>query len=543
MNRAPLLHAFLLLTLASSIWAAQSIPNIPPSAGGGNPRPGDAAPPQVAIPQDCKVDPNETDTKKLKAVEKCIVKHAKKAEKLAQAVARLTVAQTQLAAVEARQSRLSTVTQDLVRGSSNVSESSGNACKPDSDEEKNNIRVRRVVLAPKDASDTFGRRIGKRFIVFQLTVENQDKQYQYMIHDMSIDLGSLLGASPGTFEYSSSTTELSILRGVPEKGQDYDPRNLTLHVLTGIGSVAGAVSGLTPFVDVFGSAVAGYNGPFISAIFSGIAPDHTASQLNRLSDSAYIANSVVGKQQSRVYAVFVPQSILLNQRQQKMFWKHPTNLFALLDLRTVGVCVDGAFVTEVSGISPQITAMTFTDAEQKKFETPNAQIAATMVGQNLSGGTLSLTVSSPSGITANISPTRVDTQAGFTLTITQPIAPKTIIAFTVTKDKMSGQFAFTVQYIPDPPTLANASMKGKVATGLNAGATAELTVSGTNLIPGDTTVQAFSQNWPIIAAADGMSATVEIHLPPDYDSAKTYTATLSSTTSHAISPPTNIQKQ
>src|SRR5262249_3341786 len=61
-------------------------------------------------------------------------------------------------------------------------------CKFDNDDERKFIRVRRAVMAPKEASDAFGRRIGKRFIVFQVTVENNDKDYQYMIHDISVDL-------------------------------------------------------------------------------------------------------------------------------------------------------------------------------------------------------------------------------------------------------------------------------------------------------------------------------------------------------------------
>jgi hypothetical protein len=49
------------------------------------------------------------------------------------------------------------------------------------------IRVHRTIMTPKVASDDFGYRLGRRFIVYQVTVENYSKDYQYMLEDVSID--------------------------------------------------------------------------------------------------------------------------------------------------------------------------------------------------------------------------------------------------------------------------------------------------------------------------------------------------------------------
>jgi hypothetical protein len=136
-------------------------------------------------------------------------------------------------------------------------------------------------------------------------------------------------------------------RGVTEKGQDLDPRNLTLHVLQGIGSVAGGVSGLTDFSDTMGSAVAVFNGAFLQA-FVGIAPDHTATQLNRLSDTAFSSNSVVDKLHAKVFAIFIPVSFFLNKNEQNRFWKDPKRFLASNPFDQVDVCVDGALITEVA---------------------------------------------------------------------------------------------------------------------------------------------------------------------------------------------------
>src|SRR5207237_1029795 len=81
------------------------------------------------------------------------------------------------------------------------------------------------------------------------------------------------------------------------------------------------VSGLTDFSDTMGSAVAVFNGAFLQA-FVGIAPDHTATQLNRLSDTAFSSNSVVDKLHAKVFAIFIPASFFLDKHEQNRFWKN-----------------------------------------------------------------------------------------------------------------------------------------------------------------------------------------------------------------------------
>jgi hypothetical protein len=236
------------------------------------------------------------------------------------------------------------------------------------------VGVRRELLAPKEASDVYGRRLGKRYIVYQVRVSDYSKDYQYIVHDISLylghifyqrcqarndaataaakaqpcDLDALINPKLPMSRFLASSRDLEVLRGVPEKGQDYDPRNLTLHILTGVGSVSGGISGLTPFSDVMGSAVSLFSGAFIQA-FTGIYPDHTGTQLNRLSDQAFTSNKVVDKLHTSVFTIFIPQSMLLDEAEQKTFWSHPRELLDKYSLDRVNVCVDGSLVTEVSG--------------------------------------------------------------------------------------------------------------------------------------------------------------------------------------------------
>jgi len=214
------------------------------------------------------------------------------------------------------------------------------------------IAVHRNLLVPKEASDDFGYRLGRRFIVYKVSVTNTSSTLQYSIADISVDLKGILtamGAVPdpttGKFpRFLASGNDLSLLRGIPEKGQDCDPRNMTLHILQGIGSTAGAVSGLTPFSDVMGPAMADFNGAFLQA-FIGIAPDHTATQLNRLSDMAFSPNNLIDKNQTKTYAVFIPESLFLEKPDRKVFWKEPRKLLSIYPFDQVDVCVAGQLLT------------------------------------------------------------------------------------------------------------------------------------------------------------------------------------------------------
>lgn len=241
--------------------------------------------------------------------------------------------------------------------------------------QKKFIKVYRSLLDPKVVSDIFGKRIAQRFVVLQVTIANKNDDYQYLIHDLTLDLQAIMPPPPkGGKTYEASSADLSLLRGVAEKGQSMDGRNLTLRILRGAGSVAAGLIGVTTFGSSYAPAVAVFNGPAIAAV-AEIFPDYTIGQMNRLSDSAYSTNAIVPKQQSKVVAIFLPQAIFLNGEQRKEFWNDPTTLWAeechksptsetapsasgmatnsgsaaphCMDLRYLEVLVDGDFITNV----------------------------------------------------------------------------------------------------------------------------------------------------------------------------------------------------
>lgn len=232
------------------------------------------------------------------------------------------------------------------------------------------LYVHRSLVWPKQASDDFGYRLGRRYMVYQVSITNAEKDFQYEVSDIVVDLKPIftkLNVKAITFEeggpkdgdqgyalFQASSQDLLMLRGVPEKGQDYDPRNMTLHILQGIGSVGAAVSGLTPFSDVMGPAMGNFNGAFLQA-FVGIAPDHTATQLNRLSDMAFSSNTLIGKLQTKKFAIFIPLDFLMPKAYQNFYWKDPRSLLNILPFDQLNVCVDGILLVQAATTpDPQI---------------------------------------------------------------------------------------------------------------------------------------------------------------------------------------------
>jgi len=265
------------------------------------------------------------------------------------------------------------------------------------------IRVHREIMTPNTAKDDFGYRLGERFVVYQVTVENLSSDYQYMLEDVSIDFSPSYSsssdpASPlhGDYRYTASGQDLTLLRGVPEKGQDLDPRNKVLNILKGVGTVAAGVSGLTAFSGVMGGAVAQFNGPFTNA-YTTLLPDHTATQLNRLSDSAFISNTVVNKKSARTIAMFIPVDEVLDQSQRKNYFHNPYEYIGLTGgsnlFYTADVCVDGNFIQTVN------PAPVLTTASVPTNSTAAASATVTLTGANMVQGDTQLVIGTDSNAT------------------------------------------------------------------------------------------------------------------------------------------------
>jgi hypothetical protein len=341
------------------------------------------------------------------------------------------------------------------------------------------IRVYRSLLDPKVVSDTFGKRIAKRFVVIQVTIINRSKDYQFLLQDISIRFSKALTGLDPEFELSSN--ELSMLRGVAERGQSMGWRNLTIRILRGIGSVAAALSGIMSFHEFYSPSVAAFSGPTLNAV-TDVFPDFTIGQMNRLNDSAYLTNTVIPKQQARVVAVFIPQRLFLTPEQQEKFWDEPTSLWGEFDLRDIEILTDGDFITEVEDIPAVITTATVQAEDLPKLQGATPEVRGVILGQFLTGATLSLAEPAPAGLTVETSGTPSDSRLEFLLKGTQPVPPGTVVHLELKKKSGTTRTSITLQYMASAPVLQPPDPPVE----LKQDSEQEITLAGENFIPGVT---------------------------------------------------------
>ena len=371
---------------------------------------------------------------------------------------------------------------------------------------KNYIRVWRSIMAPKDVADAFGHRIATHYIAMQITIANRSKDFQWLIQKAAVDVVRLLnleadrkGCEPNTAllfkalereaktanppgDYTQvSSADLTVLRGVAEKGQSLDPRNVAVRSLTGVGVIASGLIGVTRTGHSYAPGVAAFNGAFLTAV-QQILPDYTVSQMNRLNDSAFLTNTVVGKQQAKVIVIFIPQSDLLTSKQQKAYYKNPESVYACPDLRLLEASVDGNFIANVTG-QPTATAVNIDSSEAAKFQQDNFTVKGSVSGNFLANATLEL-VSPPKGLSVKVDGTPTESSISFILSDATPLSPNTVLDFAVkgTTGEPS-HVAYRVTYAAAKPVLTSMNP----AT-VKAGESASITLTGSHFLPEGMTV-------------------------------------------------------
>lgn len=344
--------------------------------------------------------------------------------------------------------------------------------------QKESIRVYLSVMDPKNVSDIFGKRIAKRYVAIQITIANRNKDFQYLIHDVSLDLSTIYARSDlkAKGHYEPSSEDKTLVRGVGEKGAILDPRNLIVRLLTGAGTIAGGITGVTTFGSSFAPSVAAFNGPVLSAIRNAF-PDMTVNQMNRLNDSAYAANTLVGKQSAKVMVAFLPQAVLLDSRLRALFWKEPTDCFKEVDLRSIVALVDGSFIEEkAESLEQSLTVVEITESEMQKFSGANSEVKGRILGDHLDGSELKL--KEPTGIDLTVDVIE-EKAIAFTLKFANPVPAGTSLKFEVTKNEDTKAISKAVSNQPAAPTLESIDKpQGE------QGATVAIKLTGSTFVPG-----------------------------------------------------------
>ena len=371
------------------------------------------------------------------------------------------------------------------------------------------VRTYLSVLDPKTVEDVFGKRIGGRFVAIQVTIPNKSDEFQFLIHDVSLNLKSIYlygppvkrGAWGGKSRaqrtgalldeededlnngYELSSLELSLLRGVAEKGQGQDSRNAVLRWFRGIGTVAAGLIGVASFGPSYPESVAVFNGPVISA-YMDVFPDYTINQLNRLNDSAYKSNTLIPKEQAKVLVAFIPQAMFMDREQRSLFKKSPVELAAHptkgIDFRRAQACVDGSFITEVEDMPPTVTGVQIEEAELIKLQDAAPEVRGSISGRFLTGAQVDLASPAPADITVVREGTPSDRRLDFVIKSTKPIPPGTPLTFQVSNDNGVQLTRRDLRYMPKRPTLTGVEPD---PAGGERGSEVTITLTGTNFIP------------------------------------------------------------
>lgn len=385
------------------------------------------------------------------------------------------------------------------------------------------VRVYVTVIDPKTVADAFGKRIGNRFVAIQVTITNRSEDYQFLIHDVSLDLEKIFvncsdrpsaerlalpsrqvqrqqqqqqqqrrdaetneavyPCANNDYNYELSSLELSLLRGVAEKGQGQDARNFVLRLFRGVGTVAAGLIGVASFGPSYAESVAVFNGPVISAYMDAF-PDYTINQMNRLNDSAWRSNTLIPKQQARVLVAFIPQSMFLTKKQRRQFMDDPTGLFSEIDFRRTQAVIDGTFITELEDVPPGVTGVQFTEAELAKFQNAKPEVKGSVIGRYLSDASISIVNSPVPGLTVEVEGTPTDRRLNFVVRSDQPVPPGTNLNFEVANKNGVQNYSRTVNYQPALPTIKDITP----AEGEQGESDIAVTITGTNFIPGMTRV-------------------------------------------------------
>jgi putative Ig domain-containing protein len=308
-----------------------------------------------------------------------------------------------------------------------------------------------TVLDPKSVSDIFGRRIAKRYVAFQVTISNENKDYQFLIQDVSIDLGEVADLESVRIPkgYTPSSNDLSMLRGVSEKGQVYDWRNFAVRLMRGTGSIATSLAGVTTFGSSYVPSVSVWNGA-LGPAFRDVLPDLTVTQLHRLNDSAYQANTLVPKQGAKVMVAFVDQAMLMDRDLQKRFYKDPMSIADIMDFRNAKARVRGMLITDVLDLPPLISAVVIGEDQRAHYTDSPATIEGTVVGRNLAGAGIQI---DNKGMEIRLKGTPESTRLTFILTAKEPILPDSVLNFVVVRKDDVAKQPFPVSYTIPVPTL------------------------------------------------------------------------------------------
>lgn len=328
------------------------------------------------------------------------------------------------------------------------------------------VACTQALLDRKETSDIFGARIANMYLAVQVNIRNLNDEYNYLLHDVGLIVNEASGGEPVLV--ASRTKRL--VRGVAEKGQVYDKRNVLVAIVRGTGTVLGGIAASPFATESFSQAINIFQGPFTSAL-TGQLPDFTVNQLNRLNDLGFETNSlVIPKGGSATAVAFISQRIFLDQGerdefiQRRQYDKNKETRDALLKYqKRIHVAVAGFHVRRVEVDEPTLTGLEpssgLKSSEQKVIALRGAnldrvaKIRLRRPGMEPKDGEVRL----PDPLDAT----------GATATITLDLPPETYSVYLLAADGAEKPTSLSFQVTGDLPTVVSTSLE-KVAQGNRA---------------------------------------------------------------------------
>jgi hypothetical protein len=235
------------------------------------------------------------------------------------------------------------------------------------------------LMDPHEVSDILGKRIANTYLVVEVKVRNLSGDYEYLLHDIRL----------GYKGVAVTSRDKKLVRGVAEKGQLLDGRNVFIRFVESAGSLGGSLSTFSFATVALKNALNVFQGPFTSAV-KGFLPDFTVNQMTRLDDNGFTVQTMVVPKRSSVSVVtFLSREIFLNHQERKetrlsvMHRRSRSEGETLLHIqKKLVVEIAGAHVAEVNTGQPTATKIAPATAKVGA-----ASLTVELLGQNLDRAT------------------------------------------------------------------------------------------------------------------------------------------------------------
>jgi hypothetical protein len=217
---------------------------------------------------------------------------------------------------------------------------------------KDKVAVSAGLLTHASAAQLFGGWVAEHFLVVQVTISNQSRDQQFVLHDIFLDYSNWKLSGIWTNQNSVSGSDSGFERPLQDfqKGnqpgqvasigalemQDslkqnsvFSKRNFFVNGLVLIGTTAGGFAFLGP--TGFTQAVAGYSGSFLPAL-QKFWPDRRIDQQSNLLKYGFQDKMVIAKEDPGKTYAFFPIERVLTKGLAKIYRENPALFLNLAEL-------------------------------------------------------------------------------------------------------------------------------------------------------------------------------------------------------------------